>query len=258
MEWTFSSPGPVEAHVEVPAGDVEVRPSPDGQVVVVLEPASGRARQLVESAAVTMSGDRLDVRVPSNIVNRGSVHCVITLPDTSSISYRTASADLRCTIELARLDARTASGAVSVPAVGGDVSLTSASGDLDCGEVGGRLTVKSASGDVRVQRLGAHGVVSLASGDVEVGELAGSLRVNTASGDVWVRRAGAGRVDANTASGDIAIGVAPGVGAHFDVTSISGEMQCGLPVEEAELGAAQLEIVCRTVSGDVRIGAAAQ
>lgn len=256
MEWSFDRVDPVEADVEIPAGRTEVVASQDGRIVVVLEPSSSSCSELVESAEVTMSNGRLVVHVPSRLIGRGEVRCRLTLPEESSLWYRSASAPLRCEVPLAALEAKTASGDVNVRDVRGDATLNSASGDLSCGEVGGRTTVKTASGDVRVGHAGGELRASLASGDLEVGDSAASLEVTTASGDVRVTCARSGRLKATSASGDIVIGVAPGVGAYLDVTSVTGDMDCDLPFGEAQPQAAELQIVCRTVSGDVRIEAA--
>jgi hypothetical protein len=257
VEWTFESSGAVQAHVEVPAGSVDVDPSTDGLVLVRLESDSV---ELLESATVTMTDNRLEIRVRARHFLSGvggEVRCTVSLPEGSSLSYRTGSADLRCPIPLAEFDGKTASGEVTIGDVRADASLTSASGDFHCGDVGGRLAVKTASGDITVGRVGAEIQVSMASGDIDIVEAAQSMSVSTASGDVRVRCARSGRLKANSASGDIDIGVAPGVGAYLDVTSVSGDMECSLPVRAERPGAAQLEIICRTVSGDVRILAAA-
>ncbi|MGH9299659.1 MAG: DUF4097 family beta strand repeat-containing protein, partial [Acidimicrobiales bacterium] len=60
----------------------------------------------------------------------------------------------------------------------------------------------------------------------------------------------------DSASGDVVIGVANGVGAHLDVTTVSGESRCTLPFEDGT-GTALLSIRCRTLSGDVVIRSAA-
>jgi hypothetical protein len=259
VEWTFHPDGPVWAEIDVAAGEAILDPSPDGTVRVVLEPLSRHAGRLVESYEVRLEdGGRLVVRPPSRSFGRGEVRCAVTLPEGSALTFRTASADLHCNAVLATFDGSTASGDVHLPAVIGDASLNAASGDFDCGEVGGRLSVKAASSDVRLRRLGSEGRVSLASGDLEIEDLAASLKASTASGDVRVRCARSGRIQVDTASGDVAVGVAPGVGAYLDVTSVAGEMECDLPLESQRPGDSQLEIICRTVSGDVRIEAAAR
>lgn len=134
----------------------------------------------------------------------------------------------------------------------GDTSLESASGDFDAGSLGGTLGLKTASGDVLVRRIGGDADLKVASGDIEIDEALASVEVKSASGDLRVGCAHAGRVRAQTVSGDVTIGVAEGVGAFLDVTTVTGDTRCTLPLEESSaVAGSALEIVARTVSGDV-------
>lgn len=259
MEWEFESSGPVEADVGVPAGLVDVVAATDGKVGVQLEPlrSGRRAEELVAATDVSFGGGRLRVQVPERHFRNVEVRCTLSLPEGSALATRTASADVRSPVRLGRFSATTASGDVSLDDVETDLSVTTAGGDLRCGEVGGRLQARTASGDISVRRTGGDAHVSTASGDLEIGDAGGSLKVETASGDVRIGRASAGKIQVSSASGDVTVGVAPGVGAHLDVTSVSGDTTTTLPFTEQASGTAVLEIVCRTVSGDVSIRGAA-
>lgn len=255
MEWEFEAPGPVEAEVEVPAGLIDIVPA-DGSTVrvdVVALGAGRRADELIEATDVSFAGGALRVHVPDRHFRNVDVRCTVSLPEGSSLTTRTASADVRCAIRLGRFSANTASGDMSVQDVDGDVSVKAASGDLQCGAVAGGLQVRTASGDVSVRSTGGDARLTLASGDVEIGEAATSVKIDTASGDVRIGRASVGRIQVTSASGDVMIGVAPGVGAYLDVTTVSGDSTTTLPFTEQGSDAAPLEIVCRTVSGDVAI-----
>jgi len=258
MEWSFETSEPVEADVVVPAGMVEIGPASTGQLHVELQPidpTSRRAAAAVAVAEVTCNAGKLRVHVPDR-AGRNEVRCRIQLPEGSSVSSKTASADLRCAVALSGFSGATASGDVLLGNVEGHLTFKSASADLRCDTVGGRLAVRTASGDVSVNLARDVIDASLASGDFTVGEAATSVEIKSASGDVSVRRASSGRVRVQTASGDVSIGVASGVGARLDVTTISGETTCALPFQEEAPATAALDIVCRTVSGDVRIESA--
>ncbi|MGH9292503.1 MAG: hypothetical protein ACRDZ6_06965, partial [Acidimicrobiales bacterium] len=56
-----------------------------------------------------------------------------------------------------------------------------------------------------------------------------------------------------TASGDVMVGVADGVGVWLDMTTVTGDTVCELPSEQAQRGEAALVLSLRTVSGDMRI-----
>lgn len=280
MEWSFQSDSPIEADLHVPAGVLEIETGPTEAVHVRLETesASAAAEELVASSEVTFDGRQLRVKVPErastgftfgskNVVVRIpdlgisisrdiEVRCRVTVPAGSSVVCQTASADVSTFGVIDRFRATTASGDLVIDEVTGEASITTASGDVEARRVGGELRLKSASGDVRLGELAGDGGITVASGDIHVGEASSSLTLRTASGDISVDRLHRGKFSANTASGDIAVGVASGVGAKLDVTSVSGDMSCNVPVEEGSHPEAILDIVCRTVSGDVEIGAA--
>lgn len=277
MDWYFDADGPIDAEITVPAGEIQLEEGTTDKISVVLEPAghsSPQRDEIIAAAEVTFSDGRLHVRVPERSskewdigghkvvlsipgINFGTfdVYCRVVLPPSSSVSTRTSSADVNCTARLRSLRATTASGDISFGEVEDAVVVKAASGDVE-GDSAGSLQVTGASSDVRIARVVGEARISTASGDVTLSETQSSVTVKTASGDVHLSRATSGRVNINTASGDVTLGVARGVAAHLDVTSVSGDMSCDVPVEDSSLTDAELEIICRTVSGDVRIEAA--
>jgi DUF4097 and DUF4098 domain-containing protein YvlB len=259
MEWSFVATGPVQAHVDLPAGEVNVNSDGDNRIEVSLEPVRGgnrKALELIESSRVAFDQGRLDVHVPSQKFRSVDLVCTVTLPEGSDLAVKTASADVTCSGRLGNFSAAVASGDISLGTVEGDVSVTSASGDFQCSEIGSGLKVKTASGDVVVGRLGGAADLSLASGDVRLEDAASSVKANTASGDVYLGRAHEGEIRVRSASGDVTILVAPGTGAYLDVTSVTGDMSCTLPFDEQSSSEAKLSIYCQSVSGDVAIGSA--
>ena len=264
MEWSFTAAGPVRAEVDVPAGSIEISPAVAGEVTVELEPShpgSTRSTEAIESAEVSLEGDRLEVRVGqrgrrARLFSRDvEVTCRIAMPEGSSLSVTTASADVTCAVALAAFTANVASADVTLGRVDGAVELVSASGDLRC-ESAGSLAVKGASADVSVRRVTGPVDVNVASGDVAIEEAGSSVQMKSASGDLELGSVTAGDVKFDTASGDIRIGVAAGTGAHLDVTTVSGELRCDLPMSETGPESAALRIACRSVSGDVTIASA--
>ncbi|MGH8980682.1 MAG: DUF4097 family beta strand repeat-containing protein [Acidimicrobiales bacterium] len=261
MEWTFEASDPVDVDVVVPSGVVEIEASVAGAVSVVLEPMSGRASRaeaLIAESDVSLSSGTLRVHVPNSLsaVRHAAVRCHLRVPEDSAVRVTTASADVSCAMQIREFSGTSASGDVDLRAVRGDVSLRSASGDVRCESIGGKLRVRAASGDVHVGAVGRDVNVSLASGGLVVADAGGSVDVKTASGDVSVGCARTGTVRVQSASGDVTVGVASGVGATLDVSSVSGDATCDLPFEEESPSAAELKIICRTVSGDVRVRSA--
>lgn len=254
LERSFEADGPVEADIEVPSGVIDVEPADGNQVWVLLEPQrdSRRAEELLAESEVSYAHGKLRVRVPGRAFRNVEIHCRVRLPEGSALATKTASADVRSSIELRAFDGTTASGDALLRDVTGDVRHKSASGDFACGTAGGRIEIRTASGDVSVRRSIGDAELTLASGDVHIVDADGSVKVRSASGDLQIDCVRRGRVDAQTASGDVTIAVADGVGAYLDVTTVSGDTRCNLPFHEnVPSGVAALEIVARTVSGDV-------
>lgn len=263
MEWNFEATEPVDVDVTVPIGAVEIDASSGTEVSVVLEPIGGnvsRAEAVIAASDVSFSSGKLRVHVPERGlgVRHAAVRCRLRVPEDSAAKVRTASADVSCSTSLSAFSGHTASGDVDLRAVRGDVSLHSASGELRSESIGGGLRVRAASGDVLVGAVGGDIEANLASGGLDVADAGGSVDARTASGDILVRCARTGTVRAHSASGDVTIGVAAGVGATLDLTSVSGETTCQLLFEDESPSAAQLKIICRTVSGDVRVQSAAR
>jgi hypothetical protein len=261
MERVFEADGPVDADVVVPAGSIEVERAEGNQVVVLVEPQRGSARadELVAETDISFADGKLRVHVPERALRNVEVRCRLRLPEGSALSTKTASADVGSTVSLRSFDGATASGDTALRDVTRDLTLKSASGDLVCESVGGRLRLRSASGDVSVRQVAGDVELALASGDVHIVDALSSVDVKSASGDVRLDCVRHGRVRAQTASGDVTVGVAEGVGAYLDVTTVSGDTRCTLPFQErAPGGAAALEIVARTVSGDVIVRGAAR
>lgn len=259
MEWSFETGGPVEADVVVPAGFIDVGRAEGSQVTVVLEPRrdTRRSAELVADSEVSLASGKLRVHVPERAFRNVEVRCELRLPEGSALATKTASADVRATVALGAFDGSTASGDAVLVEVGGDTRYKSASGDFSCQSVGARLDVRTASGDVLVRRASGDVDLALASGDVHIEDAEGSVEVRSASGDVRLDCVRRGRVRAQTASGDVTIAVAGGVGAYLDVTTVSGDTRCTLPFQEGvPSGGSGLEIVARTVSGDVLVKSA--
>ncbi len=121
--WQFNAAGPIEADIKLAAGAVKVAARPVGTVTVTLLPAdgnSGRAEKLIDDTEVSFEGGRLTVHVPKRIQLRGdtSLDLTVELPEDSSVTVGTASADVSCTGSLGSLDGHTASGDVTAARVG--------------------------------------------------------------------------------------------------------------------------------------------
>lgn len=252
--------GAPAVEIRNPAGSVildAVEGAPE--YVVEIEPLDSAAQESLDGVEVHVLGSRLRVVAPERRLFRsGSFAIRVTAPAGIAARVAAASADAELRGELGRVQLTTASGDGVVESCA-DLQLRTASGDARVGAVRGRATIAAASGDLRLDAVGAALEARTASGDVEVGTASGEISVTTASGDVHIDRATGGRIGVRSVSGDVSVGVVPGLKVWLDLSSASGRMESHLDTEPldtatgADDGPAQLTVSLRTVSGDQRI-----
>jgi hypothetical protein len=236
--WEFPTDEAVDLHVRIVSGSVTVTAAATRTATVTLTGNRlGAGDQ--SDARVEFDQGTLSVRGPEGhlLSRHGSVDARVDLPEGSSCLVDTVSADVRCAGDLAAVDIRTVSGDIDAERVSGLARVHSASGDVDLG----------AAGTAKAQTT---------SGDVAIGQV-GDVSVRTASGDVRIDTATGREVDVKSSSGDIGVGVPPGMGVYLDLSSVSGTVTSELdPAEDA--GGPEMTLECRTISGDVTVGRAAR
>jgi DUF4097 and DUF4098 domain-containing protein YvlB len=262
----FPTDGPIEASVRLGAGDVIVSAGPTDRAVVTVRPSdNGEASQTAaEQTIVDFSDGRLRVEAPERgahglLFRRSAqVRIELTLPIGSTLHCNTGSADVRLTGELGVALVNTGSGDITVDQISGDLTTKTGSGDLKVGRIGGKLTANSGSGDMSIQTAVGMVVANTASGDLHIDEAHTSLTVRTASGDIVLRSVRTGEVTANSASGDVVVGVPRGTGVWLDLNTVSGSTRSNLDMTGDQAPAdTQLRLRVQTVSGDILINRAA-
>lgn len=237
---SFETPGPWTLVVSVPSGDLHVRTHPlprtDVEILNIRDPQDivVRADEGSREVSITQSRKgRFNWRGSSSNVN-------VMVPEGTVVRVQGEALDTDVSGRTGGLTVNTASGDIRVEHVDGDLRTHSASGDLSVDHVGGSLLVRSASGDLRVGR---------ADRDVTV---------QSVSGDVIIERLSSGRTSIHSVSGDIDLGVAPGLQVHLEMSSVSGtarpELDMGSGVRDDGMPTdVALDIAVRTVSGDMRV-----
>lgn len=219
------------------------------------------AREAVRAAEISWSdgGRRLVVRSSPELPLRAVPLAVtVSAPARSRLAARTGSGDVTVTGTAGWAAVRTGSGQVVTGPVDGDADVTTGSGDVDLGAVSGRGRVRTGSGEVRVAGVAGPTEVRASSGDVHVRRVAADLAVRTGSGGVTVSDVRAGQLDLTTGSGDLWVGVHPGVAAELDLSSGSGKTRSDLTVTAVPpAGPTAVRVTGRTGSGDVLVTRAA-
>jgi hypothetical protein len=221
-------------------------------------PLGELAAEAVRRTVVDFTGQRLTVRTPREFPLRTvSLMIQVSAPSGSSINARSGSADVAVTGVAAALDAATGSGQIQAQRCTGSADVRTGSGDVRLGTVLGRLRVRTGSGQFDVISAEGSGTVRTGSGDVRIGAVKHDVSARTGSGDLTVVDACAGGLELTTGSGQLRVGIHPGVLAELDVSSGSGRARSDLPVggPPAE-GPVAVRVRARTGSGDALVTAA--
>jgi hypothetical protein len=288
----FDCAGPVEVWVDLEGGQVDVRLSastddaatvavqiqPDlrsrarwsagitgiltwlGEQSTPVGPSAELATEATRSTMIDFTGQRLIVHTPRAVPLR-SVPLIIqvTAPSGSSVIARSSSADLTVDGVADRMEVTTGSGQIRAQRCTGAVDVRTGSGDVRLGSVLGTLRVRTGSGLVDVVSLESEsaGTVQTGSGDVRFGSVARGVTAHTGTGDLTIVDAAAGELELTSGSGQLRVGIHPGVLAELDVSSGFGKAHSDLPVSGAPAeGRAGLRVRARTGSGDALVTAA--
>jgi hypothetical protein len=294
-EQSFESQEPIDIWVDLDGGrlDITLRDDSTGPTVHVRPDPTGRqswsagisgllswlgeqsgavppgdlAAEAVDRTVIDFTGRRLTVRSPREFPLR-TVPLIIELsaPSGSSITARSASADVGVTGVAAELDTATGSGEMRAQRCTGTAAVRTGSGHVQLGTVLGRLRVRTGSGQVDVACLeGAKGTegtegtgsVQTGSGDIRLGAVKHDLSARSSSGDLTVADAWAGGLELTTGSGQLRVGIHRGIRAELDVSSGSGRAHSDLLVGGPPAdGDVALRVRARTGSGDALVTSA--
>jgi hypothetical protein len=193
--YTFSTPAPISAAIDIIFGNITVRASARTDTVVDIRPTDPSWEldvKAAEQVVVDFTDGKLQVKHPklrSIFCKRyGAVEVLIELPAGSDLQGYTAKGDY------------------VVEGQVGACELKTANGDIQVGTVTGNLRAKSATGNITVDAASAE------------------VHVRTASGDISVGTLGSGPVDLYTATGEVAIGVPTGTAADVDARTSIGRV----------------------------------
>lgn len=172
---------------------------------------------------------RIEVVLPTFSIRDGSADLVVRVPVHSQLEITTVSAEIKVTGVNGRTRLKSVSGDVVASLASTEIEMQSVSGDvtLSGGGVSGNAQLKSVSGDVSIKAFGGSLDAATVSGDVIVNmEHLRDLHVRSTSGDVVVSGsldAGA-RIEAESVSGDVKLGLPAGGGFVSDIETFSGDI----------------------------------
>ena len=276
---TFDTPEPITVVVEINRGDIHITASDRADTVVDVR-ASDEARKAdiaaAEQTTVDFANGTLRIKSPKNWRQwapwggRESIDVRIDLPRGSHVRGSAGAGAMQCTGLLGGCHYRIGAGRVRIDACG-PVGVSAGAGTIDIGRAEGDVDIKT-TGSVRIGSIDGAAVIKNSNGGTSIREITGDLRVNAANGSVIVDRAhgtvvlkcangdvrldeaNRGAIVAETARGNVEIGIRDGVAAWLDLNTAFGTVRNDLeaarppaPDEDA------IKVRARTAFGDITI-----
>lgn len=222
------APADAQGEVEIVniAGVVEVSGWDRAEVEVTADLGAS-----VERLEFRRDGQRTYVKVilPRGRDSSGASDLIVRIPQDSSLSVNTVSADQR------------------IADVRGGQRLQAVSGGIETELGSGELEVKTVSGNIVAR--GKHGKGSVrattVSGDIQLDDVGPELDLNTVSGDMVVRHDRLDRGRIKTTNGDLDLITSLGEEARLDAEAINGDLHLTLR------GKIDAEFDIETFNGDI-------
>jgi hypothetical protein len=279
---SFETPAPAKLRIGLPFGRITVAAEETAVTRIDLAAPNGdsNARDWIAQAEIVQLGDEIVVRGPKlrfSLFNfwGGSIEATVHAPLGSdatlsigagrvetigrfgAVRANTGAGNVHVA-ECAEAHTHTGAGNIDIAAVSGSVEAKTGAGTVRIGKVGANAEITTAAGNARIEEIAGAARMKTAHGNIEIGAAGDSLEAFTSSGNIRVSRADRGHVRARTVSGGVSVGVANGVAAHLDLSTVSGRVRSELEAGGAPAeGERSIELVLSTVSGNVSVARAA-
>lgn len=277
---TFDTPEPIYVDVEVGVGNLRIEASDRTETTVEVRPSDPARKADVtaaEQTRVEYANGHLLVKAPSGwrqwMPHRGgeSIDVEIGLPEGSRVRVEAGVAAVHgrgrlgeclCKVgvgeirldETGPLNLKTGAGDITVERAAGKAEIVTGTGAVRIGSIDGTAAVKNSSGDTWTGEVWGGARVSAANGSISVDRVHNGIVAKTAKGDVRIGEVARGVVVAQTAFGQIEVGVLDGVAAWLDLHTKFGNMLNGLDDSESpEPGTGTVEVHASTSFGDITI-----
>ena len=277
---TFDTPEPITVNLEIGVGDVRITADDRTDTIVEIRPSNPSKKGDVTAAEQTSveysngrllikapkgwrhlapwrGGESIDVRIhlPAGSHLHGEA-AVATLHSTGRLGegrYKTSVGDIRID-ETETAELRTVAGDLNVNRVVNGGEFTAGSGALSIGAVGGRAVVKNFNGDIWIGKVGGDLRVNAANGRIVVEHSLASVMAKTACGEIRLGEVAHGAIVAETAYGEVDIGIRAGVPAWLDLSTSYGTVRNELDdAERPDPGEDTIEVRAQTSFGNITI-----
>jgi DUF4097 and DUF4098 domain-containing protein YvlB len=254
--------------IEIGSGQVEIVPADGEQTLATIDADRGEEGDI----KVEVVNGELVIEGPKDLRRGPEIKVRIATPVVLDARIKTGSGDITARMPLGEARLSTGSGDIRAERIEGDLAANTGSGDvrvgvaaqavraktgsgaIDIGESTGQVGVSTGSGDVRIGDAAGPTTVKVGSGDITIERIRDHSVATSGSGDVRVESAEGPSVRAETARGDVQIGVPDGVPTYLDLKTVTGQIRCDLePGQKPAEGEHSLMLRARTVSGDITV-----
>ena len=251
---TLTVTTPIRLELGNASGDVSITGSADSKVHVhgsVQSSSFGfgspqkRVDDIVSNPPIGQKGDTVRIGKDLSRMRGVSISYVIEVPHDTEISTTVASGSQTISNLRGPVKAEAASGSIRADHIGREAQLRTISGSIEASDIGEDIQASSASGSVTVSNIKGDVRISALSGSTQISKPGGRVDADTASGSVQVE--GATRdVKAHAASGRVEVQGNPGASSYWDLKTVSGLVQLGVPSD------ANFHLSAEAVSGEIK------
>jgi hypothetical protein len=251
---TLNVTAPIRLELANASGDVSITGSTDSKVHVHAEVRSygmgfgspkDRLDEIVSHPPIEQRGDTIRVGKDLKRVRNIAITYTIEVPHDTEVDTTVASGTQTIHNVRGPVKAEAASGSIHAERIDRLTQLHTVSGSIDASDIGDDIHASSTSGSVTVSNIKGDVRISALSGSTQVTKPGGRVDANTGSGTVQVQ--GATRdVKAHAGSGRVDVQGDPGASSYWDLKTVSGMVQLGVPAS------ANFHLSAEAVSGQIK------
>lgn len=258
---SFQVNGAVDLEVLTRSGDITVRNGAAGAVSIHAKIHSSNSwfggdhkaevEQLQTNPPIRQTGN--SVRIDYVNLNNISIDYEITVPEETAIRAHTGSGDQSVEGLKGNVDLESGSGDLRLAHLTGEMHFQTGSGNVKGRELSGPAKIRAGSGDVEVEEMGAGDIdIRTGSGNITVSGINGGFHAEAGSGDIHGKGFPRDMWDIRAGSGNITLNVPSDAAFDVDISSNSGNVNLGHPVQTTVQG--RIQESRKSVVGKVRGG----
>lgn len=251
---TLTVSGPIRLVIQNTSGDVSITGGGDKKVHVHAEVhASGwgfdspekRVDEIVKNPPMDQHGDTIRIGEEWRHVRNVRISYTIEVPRETEVDSTLVSGEQIIQNLRGPVKAQDVSGSIRAEHIDKQVQLSTISGSVYADKIGDDLRASSTSGTVTVSNIKGDVRISAVSGTTQIVKPGGRVEASTTSGAVEVQGA-TSDVKAHAVSGRVSVEGNPGASSYWDLNTVSGTVQLGVPTN------ASFHLSAEASSGEIK------